>query len=104
MDDSQKDLTKAAWSVGSHNESRAEPPAALPSASAGGSSSERLGHGAGLVGSPCRFSWPEPGPALQPPLCRMSSSSWPMTSDMTPPMPLSFLSQDRVANVLKDHS
>ena len=24
MDDSQKDLTKAAWSVGSHNESRAE--------------------------------------------------------------------------------
>ena len=25
MDDSQKDLTKAAWSVGSHNESRAEP-------------------------------------------------------------------------------
>ena len=94
MDDSQKDLTKAAWSVGSHNESRA----------AGGSSSERLGHGAGLVGSPCRFSWPEPGPALQPPLCRMSSSSWPMTSDMTPPMPLSFLSQDRVVNVLKDHS
>ena len=24
MDDSQKDLTKAAWSVSSHNESRAE--------------------------------------------------------------------------------
>ena len=25
MDGSQKDLTKAAWSVGSHTESRAEP-------------------------------------------------------------------------------
>ena len=31
MDDSQKDLTKAAWSVGSHNESRAEPSRAEPS-------------------------------------------------------------------------
>ena len=31
MDDSKKDLTKAAWSVGSHNESRAEPSRAEPS-------------------------------------------------------------------------